>query len=600
MRRKLRLPSSSDEDDDHQTLQTLISRNPPNPNPSSANPNPPLEISDDDFVDASDVISPPSSSPPAARNSSDPVLPVDDFLRNLGLRLRRQWLDSCISGLSTSHPGFAGLDVAGKAKLCFSQFLFSDMNFSGSGVLPADVHTMHGVELAGPFLLQVDEIVNISVPLRERYHDASAGLKRCLKLSMTDGAQRVVGMEYRPVSCLEALAPAGLKVCIRNVHIRRGLLMLVPEVLEVLGGLVEELDAARQRLVQEVNKPPRGKRRRNGEVPSLVTRARHAAWPTNIANDAQVNTSLSSGANLSHHLGQVASLTTPVTDVIGRTREGLATSNSGLDAEANMTSSNAAVTLSASPADAGEINIGSFAAPSNAPDAHLSSSNTMLSVATMAFPCDDAGGKIMEVCAPTRQRPNAEDNCASSTASNVEYMATSGNGAGERAREGFPSPVIGLRSYNIPLLDTALDEGTLDTPSSDTEGASGKGLPASSNRLDVEANPSASDLDANENHKVEEVEHPLILSGDKEIPFTYLACLLAKWTASKDPVPVVLGKIKGTMLVEISKRSPLPVALEMSQGCPPSDAWMLLRRLRVLTAPQTPKRIHSSPINISP
>lgn len=36
--------------------------------------------------------------------------------------------------------------------------------------------------------------------------------------------------------------------------------MLVPEVLEVLGGQVEELDAARQRLVQEVNKPARGKR----------------------------------------------------------------------------------------------------------------------------------------------------------------------------------------------------------------------------------------------------------------------------------------------------------------------------------------------------
>lgn len=36
--------------------------------------------------------------------------------------------------------------------------------------------------------------------------------------------------------------------------------MLVPEVLEVLGGVVEDLEAARQRLVQEVNKPPRGKR----------------------------------------------------------------------------------------------------------------------------------------------------------------------------------------------------------------------------------------------------------------------------------------------------------------------------------------------------
>lgn len=36
--------------------------------------------------------------------------------------------------------------------------------------------------------------------------------------------------------------------------------MLVPESFEVLGGLVEELEAAQQRLVEEVNKPPRGKR----------------------------------------------------------------------------------------------------------------------------------------------------------------------------------------------------------------------------------------------------------------------------------------------------------------------------------------------------
>lgn len=36
--------------------------------------------------------------------------------------------------------------------------------------------------------------------------------------------------------------------------------MLVPQSLEVLGGFVEELDAARKRLVDEVNKPPRGNR----------------------------------------------------------------------------------------------------------------------------------------------------------------------------------------------------------------------------------------------------------------------------------------------------------------------------------------------------
>jgi hypothetical protein len=38
------------------------------------------------------------------------------------------------------------------------------------------------------------------------------------------------------------------------------MLMLVPETIEVLGGLVEQLDAARKRLVDELNKPARGKR----------------------------------------------------------------------------------------------------------------------------------------------------------------------------------------------------------------------------------------------------------------------------------------------------------------------------------------------------
>ncbi|XWS51452.1 hypothetical protein CRYUN_Cryun12cG0177500 [Craigia yunnanensis] len=133
------------------------------------------------------------------------------------------------------------------------------MNYSGGGILPKNVDSMHLVDLKGPFVLQVDEIVNISCPLKGRYQDAPSGIKRCLKLSMTDGAQRVFGMEYRPIEDLRVLAPAGLKVSICNIHIRHGLLMLIPESLEVLGGVVEDLDAARQRLVNEVNKPPRVK-----------------------------------------------------------------------------------------------------------------------------------------------------------------------------------------------------------------------------------------------------------------------------------------------------------------------------------------------------
>jgi len=50
--------------------------------------------------------------------------------------------------------------------------------------------------------------------------------------------------------------------------------------------------------------------------------------------------------------------------------------------------------------------------------------------------------------------------------------------------------------------------------------------------------------------------------------------------------------------VEFNKKSPLPLALEMSQGCPQSDAWLLLRRLKSLHSPQVQNPM--DPIELSP
>lgn len=514
-----------------------------NPNPNSNISLPAhLEISDDDFVDVHESLSPPPPRPPvndqffqssaesrisSASSSESSDCPISAFLHRLGLRLRREWLDSCIRGLERSVPGFASFDLAAKAKLCFKQFLLSDMNYSGGGVLPENVHNMNLVDLAGPFVLQVDEIINISCPLKGRYQSAASGPKRCLKLSMTDGVQRVFGMEYRPIKDLEVLAPAGLKVAISNVHIRRGLLMLVPEVLEVLGGLVEDLEAARQRLVQEVNKPPRGKRTRTGVVPPLATRATLAAWPPDSVS------------------------------VPGAT---------------NASSSQPAAPLQA-----------------------------------------------------------------------VEQGTASGISIRERTTEEFAVPII--------------------------------------NRGNAEPNPPSTAVsNVEEIHMVDEVDHPFILGGDREIPFTYLASLSAKWAAVKDSAPNVQGKIKcfltgvkgflfkrratyelhvyvddgsliseilidhnvvqngighspeevttalassdtkrvsdmkeimkqfqiflanfeGTMLMQISEASPLPIAIEMNQGCSPSDAWLLLRRLQSSNTAQPQQHPHFDPIDLSP
>ncbi|KAJ9163920.1 hypothetical protein P3X46_023542 [Hevea brasiliensis] len=615
-RRRLMLNSYSDEDEDQENqLQEqdhengVHSQHEPAANHLPSNPNPnlqePVPISDDDdFVDVSDNLTPPSPPLDPIPNHSpqqSPLVPpgtsgcpVGDFLLRMGLKLKREWLNSCLHGLESS---VRHLDVEAKAKLCFQQFLFSDMNYCGGGVLPPNVDSMHLVHLAGPFVLQVDEIVNISCPLKGRYQDAPSGVKRCLKLSMTDGLQRVFGMEYRPIKDLQVLASAGLKVVICNVHIWHGLLMLVPEALEVLGGMVDELEAARQLLVNEVNKPPRGKRSRTGVVPPLATRATLAAWPCNAVNiPGNTNTSVDVHGN-TNSSSTVLSHNNDFVNVLGHT-------NPSVSVHGHANSSDV-----------------------------IRSTNSSILQGVTPFQADQGA----TIVAPGTSRRTTEEFAAS---------MSSGN--------------------NMPNSSSSVV--------SDVEEMH---IDASFNRENAVSNVISNHEDV---HMVDEFEHPLILSGDREIPFTYLASLSAKWAAMKEKTSFVQGKVKcfltgvkrfqykrrttyelrvyvddgsliseilidhdvvqkgighspeevtgalsssdakrvgdmketlrqfqiflvnfeGTMRVEMNRTSPLPVALEMSRGCSASDAWLLMRRLKSSASGQIPHRPSSDPIDISP
>ncbi|KDP22586.1 hypothetical protein JCGZ_26417 [Jatropha curcas] len=636
-RRRLMLRSYSDDDEDQENQpappqllpqqqekehenevrfwqEPAVNHSPQNPNPNAPEPVP---ISDDEFVDASDNLTPSSHPPDTVSNNSQqqpPLVhqvssgcPVGDFLLTMGLNLKREWLDSCLHGLESS---VRGLDVAGKAKLCFQHFLFSDMNHCGSGVLPTNVDSMHLVVLPGPLVLQVDEIVNISSPLKGRYQEAPPGIKRCLKLSMTDGVQRVFGMEYRPIKELQVLAPAGLKVVICNVHIRHGLLMLVPEALEVLGGMVDELEAARQRLVDEVNKPPRGKRSKTGVVPPLATRATLAAWPTNGVH-APGNTN--SSANVLGHANNSATVlgnsippgnANRSVNVHGHT-------NTSVNAHGHTNSSNV-----------------------------LGSTNSSVLQGATPFLADDRGANV----------------------------AAPGHGTNQSTTEEFAAPMGSGNNMPNTLSDVVSDvEGMHIDTSFDRENA------VSNQYSDVIS-------DHEDVHTVNEIEHPLMLSADRGIPFTYLASLSAKWAAMKEKASSVQGIIKcfltgvkgfqykqrttyelrvyvddgsliseilidhnvvqkgigqspeevtgalsssdakrvggmketlrqfqiflvnfeGTMRVEISRTSPTPIALEMNQGCSASNAWLLMRRLKSSAPAQTLQRPLSDPIELSP
>lgn len=57
---------------------------------------------------------------------------------------------------------------------------------------------------------------------------------------------------------------------------------------------------------------------------------------------------------------------------------------------------------------------------------------------------------------------------------------------------------------------------------------------------------------------------------------------------------------QGTMVVEMNKASPVPVAIEMNQGCPASDAWLLLQRFKSFNPAQPQNSSHLNPIDLSP
>ncbi|KAK9090075.1 hypothetical protein Sjap_023252 [Stephania japonica] len=553
LRRRLRLQyCSSDEENDNQSQQqqsisqqqqqqqqqqqseTLIAA--PNPNPSeNATENvPPLEITDDDFVDVAEDFSSPSPPPPPPRSYGDSA--VGEFLRGLGLGLRREWLDSCVSSLMRSVDGFERLGTAEKARLCFEQFLFSDMNYSGGGVLPLNVHELHLVDLEGPFVLQVDEIVNISCPLQDRYQKSAAGIKRCLKLSMTDGVQRVFGMEYRPIKDLEVLAPSGLKVAIRKVNVRRGLLMLVPEVVEVLGGLVEDLDAARQRLVCELEviaATVDASAVFCGTVPSLASRATHAAWPVdNVDIHEHANDSTIQGTTpfvSSNNVGMSGiGATEQVSEEfsVSRSRsntESHPPSNTGMDFDENNMVHTTTATSGVEDAEiVREELVNSRSMPDSRPDP---SANT----ASLAGEAD------------------ADDRC----------ILTGVKGFQFKNRTKFE-------------LHVYVDDGSLISE-----------VQIDHNLVEKEIGRSPQEVTA-------------ALSSPNKDTVSEMKDTMKRFQA-------FLADFEGTMLVEMNRNSTLPVTLEMNQGCLASDAWLLLRRVKNLTSPQTPRSHHRvQPIEISP
>ncbi|KAK1682813.1 hypothetical protein QYE76_043661 [Lolium multiflorum] len=508
----------------------------------------------------------PTSTPPTASPSalSMRLRPVDAFLRRLRVRVRPEWLEFCAAEL----PGFSDGGTEAQGRRCFEQFLFADMNVCGAGVLPAGVGGMDAAVLDGPFVLQVDEIVNMSNPLRERYRDAQAGPKRCLKLSMTDGIQRIYGMEYRPIKDLQVLAPVGFKIVIRNVHIKRGLLMLVPEVIEILGGVVDELEAARVRLVSEVNKPPRGKRKQGG-LP-LSSRATVAAWPGNVSvtNGGEQGITIPRAVN-SHPIGSGnASQVVRTTQTMVEERINPPVVVNGVQQQSQHSQE---FTMQ-----------------------DRSASQVVRTTQTMVEECINPPVVVNGVQQQSQhsQEFTMQDQSASRTRNNAEASApatyryepqqSTSRTTRTLVEDYVDHPIVAnnvhqqtQRVQEITMQDQATrnqGEPSASTPCGHDTQQGPRGIGGTSaNGVEIARSSTVED-------KINQIEHPVILSGENEKPFTYLFNMMSDWTIEKDTRPYIQGRIKGLITAvkrfQYKQRKEYELQIWIDDGSHISEAFL--------------------------
>jgi len=183
-------------------------------------------------------------------------------LEKVGVHVRAAWVESCAAHLLAAEPGFGSMPLRRRVDLCYLQFLHADMNSAGSGCLaPGDADGDPARDpgiLGGRRVVQCDEVANVSASFNDRYKDQPACEKRVLKLALTDGPNRVVAYEYRPIDALAVAMPAGTKLALTRAPVdANGALRLGPENVAVLGGGVAHLEEARRRVVDRWKMPNR-------------------------------------------------------------------------------------------------------------------------------------------------------------------------------------------------------------------------------------------------------------------------------------------------------------------------------------------------------
>ncbi|KAG1887012.1 hypothetical protein F4604DRAFT_1719583 [Suillus subluteus] len=217
------------------------------------------------------------------------------------------WLRDCCSWIASSYS---------LSPTDFPQFSSHYSTLPNTG-LPQNIHTIKKARLTGlPCLVEIRAISDIGISafslmnVRQNRMDRAdlAGLVRedeedaeedegpvpkfprgMLRLELSDGFTTVEAVEYRSIPQLElGVTPLGYKILLKDVQIRRGIIFLEPQTIELKGHQTEDhevmqdeifLRSLRRRLGPSVGNPPEGSTSINAAPPVVRSKPSSTAAP---------------------------------------------------------------------------------------------------------------------------------------------------------------------------------------------------------------------------------------------------------------------------------------------------------------------------------
>eukprot|EP01006_Ploeotia_vitrea_P001340 TRINITY_DN104648_c0_g1_i1.p1 TRINITY_DN104648_c0_g1~~TRINITY_DN104648_c0_g1_i1.p1 ORF type:complete len:508 (-),score=58.49 TRINITY_DN104648_c0_g1_i1:47-1570(-) len=193
---------------------------------------------------------------------------VSQQFQQQGIFVKQEWIEQCVDFIRSQNTlpatTFTSTTPSALSPLVgavFEQFLVADLRLIAdkNPQLPelADCNkdTNKPRTIKGPFVVQIEEFEDISESSRDStermikkgstQEQKKSGL-RCLKMSCTDGNQCFSAMEDTHCAQLLANISPGCKMQLTSVEVLKGLVLIGPSNIIVLGGEVEELQATNQ------------------------------------------------------------------------------------------------------------------------------------------------------------------------------------------------------------------------------------------------------------------------------------------------------------------------------------------------------------------